>query len=69
MANFQVTLVAGVECILLMLYCVYITWSYAAKGRTPLYVFILTITSFFLSFMIIFMIPLDIYTVRYYKAI
>ena len=63
MSNYQVWLVAGVECILLLLICAYMTYYFAAKDRTPFYVIVLTTMSFFLSFMIIFLIPIDIYTV------
>lgn len=59
----QVWLLATIESILLLLYCGYMTWYYAAKGRTPLYVMIFTVISWYLSFMIIFLIPVDIYTV------
>jgi hypothetical protein len=63
MSNYQVWLVAGVESILLLLVCAYMTYHFAAKDRTPFYVIVLTTLSFFLSFMIIFLIPIDIYTV------
>lgn len=63
MSNYQVWVVAGAECILLLLICAYMTYYFAAKDRTPFYVIVLTTTSFFLSFMIIFLIPIDIYTV------
>ena len=55
--------VAGVESVLLLLVCIYITYYYAALDRTPLYVMILNTVSMFLSFMLIFLIPIDIYTV------
>jgi LMBR1-like membrane protein len=55
--------VAGVESVLLLLYCTYTTLNYAAKGRTPTYVIVLTVISWYLSFMVIFLIPVDIYTV------
>jgi hypothetical protein len=56
--------VAGVESLLLLLVCAYMTNYYAAKERTPFYVIVLTILSLFLSFMLVFVVPLDIYTVR-----
>lgn len=55
--------VAGVEGLLLLLVCAYLTNYFAAKERTPFYVIVFTVLSLFLSFMLIFMIPLDIYTV------
>ena len=55
---------AAIESALLILYCSYMTWQYAAKGRTPIYVYVLTVVSLYLSFMIIFLLPLDIYTVK-----
>ena len=60
----QVWLVAGIESILLLVICAYMTYNYAAKDRTPFYVIVLTTLSLFLSFMIIFLIPIDIYTVN-----
>jgi hypothetical protein len=58
-----VWVVAGVETLLLLLICTYLTNFFAAKERTPFYVKVFTVLSLFLSFMLIFMIPLDIYTV------
>ncbi len=63
MSFYQVWVVGSVESILLLLVCAYMTYNFAAKDRTPFYVILLTTLSFFLSFMIIFLIPLDIYTV------
>ena len=56
-------IVAGVEAILLLMYCAYLAWYYAAKHRTPLYVMILAVTCWFLGLMVIILIPLDIITV------
>ena len=61
--SYQVWLVAAIESVLLLFYCVYKTWNYAAKNRTPRYVIVLTVISWYLSLMIIFLIPIDIYTV------
>ena len=63
----RVWILAGVEGLVLLSYCIYLTWYYAAKGRTPFSVYLITIFSFFLGYMVIFMIPLDIYTVSYYR--
>ena len=64
MSGNNVLIVGVVGSVLLLLFCIYSAWKYAAKGKTPLYVYILTTFSWFLSFMIILLIPLDIYTVR-----
>ena len=64
MSQYQVWLVGGIESLLIFLICAYMVNNYAAKDRTPTYVIILSTVSLFLSFMIIFLIPLDIYSVR-----
>jgi len=57
-------LVAGIiGSILLLLFSAYSAWKYALRKRTPIYVYVLTTFSWFLSFMIIYLIPMDIYTV------
>ncbi len=55
-----ITLIEG---IILLAFTVYLVWEYAAIKRTPLYVRILTIISWFLGLTIIIFIPLDIYSV------
>lgn len=55
--------IAIIESILVLVFCIYSTLNYAAKGRTPIYVYLFTIIGWFLGLMIIFLIPLDIYTV------
>ena len=57
--------IAIIESILVLVFCLYSTWNYAAKGRTPIYVYLFTIIGWFLGLMILFLIPLDIYTVSY----
>lgn len=58
-------IVAVIEGLLLLVYCIYLTWYYAAKDRTPRYVLVLTVISWFLGLMVIFIVPLDIYTVSF----
>lgn len=57
-------IIAGVEGLILLIFCIYLTWYYAAKDRTPMYVLILSVICWFLGLMVVFLIPLDIYTVR-----
>lgn len=56
-----ITLIEG---ILLLAFTIYLVWEYAALKRTPLYVRLLTILSWFLGLAIILFIPLDIYSVK-----
>jgi hypothetical protein len=58
-----VFIVGVIESVILLLFCAYAAWQYAAKDRTPWYVYALTIFSWFLSYMIIFLIPMDIFMV------
>lgn len=57
-----ITLIEG---IILLCFSVYLVWEYAAVKRTPLYVRLLTIASWFLGLTIIIFIPLDIYLVSH----
>ena len=58
----QIIWVIGlVESIVLLLFCLYMVWSYAAKDRTPTYIIILTVFSWFVGFMVMFIIPIDMY--------
>lgn len=61
--DYSIMIVAIVESALILLFATYMTYNYAAKGRTPLYVFFFTICSLFLSFMIVFVVPIDIFYV------
>lgn len=60
----QVLLVAVIESVLILLFCMYKIFNYAALKRTPIYVLLLSIASWFLSFMVIFIIPIDIFMVN-----
>lgn len=55
--------VALIEGLLLLIYCTYLAYNYAAKGRTPLCVYLVTVLCWFLGLMVIYLLPLDIYTV------
>jgi hypothetical protein len=63
-----IVIVGIVESSLIMLFCLYMTYNYAAKGRTPLYVYLLTVFSLFLSFMIVFVVPIDVFYVRFWDS-
>ena len=54
-----------VESSILLLFCVYIVWWFAAKDRTPFYAYIVTVIGWFLGWIFVFLIPLDIYFVRH----
>lgn len=58
-------LITLIEAIILVIYCMYMTWYYAARDRTPFFAKFMTVLGWFLGFMIIITIPLDIYTVNY----
>jgi len=59
----EVWIIATVESVILLAYCIYTVHNYAAKDRTPFYVKALTVIGWLLGYMIILLIPLDIYTV------
>ena len=63
----QIWLITLIEALLLLIYCIYMTWYYAAKDRTPFLVKLMTVIGWFLGFMIILIIPLDIFTVSKYQ--
>lgn len=65
----QVLLVASIEGALIFIFCACMIYNYAAIKRTPFYVFIVSICSWFLAFMVIFLIPMDIFTVCYFYPV
>lgn len=62
----QVLLVAAIQGALLLLFCTYMIYSYAARGRTPFYVLLVSVASWFLAFMVIFLTPVDIFMVFHF---
>ena len=64
-----ITTVIIVESALILVYSILSTWYYAAKDRTPMYVIIICVISWFLAEIIVVLIPLDIYTVKTTKNI
>jgi len=59
----EVWIITIVESLLILAYCIYLLHIYAAKDRTPLYVKILTVIGWLSGYLIILLIPLDIYIV------
>ena len=59
----QVWIITLVEAALLLVYCFYYTWFYANKERTPFLGYFFTILGWFLGFMMILIVPLDIFKV------
>lgn len=53
-----------IECIVLLLMCLYLLWGYADKKRTSLCMKLLTLVGWFLSFALVVFLPLDIYMTK-----
>ena len=60
----DLVILPGIECIILMLICLYLLWGYAERKRTSIFVYLLTLVGWFLSFQLVVFIPLDIFIVR-----
>ena len=57
----SLVLVPTVECIVLLLMCLYLLWGYADKKRTSVCIRLLALVGWFLSFALVVFLPLDIY--------
>ena len=58
----EIWIISAVESVILLATCIYMVHTYASK-KTPLYVKLLTVIGWLLGYMIILLVPLDIYTV------
>lgn len=58
-----ISIITLVEGALLFLFCCYLTYEYANRETTPGFVLVLCTLGWLLGFMIILLIPLDIYSV------
>jgi len=65
----EVWIITIVESLLILAYCIYLLHIYAAKDRTPLYVKILTVIGWLSGYLIILLIPLDIYIYKTYGEV
>jgi len=59
----KIWIITLAEALLLLVYCIYMVWYYASKERTPFFAKATTVFGWFLGFMIILIIPLDIFKV------
>ena len=57
----SLVLVPTVECIVLLLMCLYLLWGYADKKRTSVCIRLVALVGWFLSFALVVFLPLDIY--------
>ena len=58
---------AGVQCALILVFCIYMVRGYADPKQTPLIVYIIVIGGWFISFSVLVFIPLDIYLTEKYE--